>query len=146
MTIFTHGYAGATAYVVISSTLGVSLGPWPAIAGAILGSGPDVIDWIGWKLGLWPHKWLYMLLHYRKWIIWTQILLVAPGLHVLFDKLTHFPWVPEPGTSPDYDKLVARIGRLRLSRRDLQMIELEVLVIALTALFLTLNGVTPWFV
>jgi hypothetical protein len=58
------------------------------VVGAVLGSAPDTVDWIAWKLG-WCDRWsLYVLMHHEvhKAIL---IVLFPMGLHVWLDSYIH---------------------------------------------------------
>lgn len=136
MTFPTHAYVGAVAYHALSRAIGLEAGWAAPTLGAVLGSAPDTVDWIGAKLGFWPRWWMYSILHKWKPAVIVEAILVAPGLHILFDLLSHYPAIPRPGTSADYEMPLFKILGTTVTRRDLQWAELEVMVVALATLVL----------
>jgi hypothetical protein len=107
----------------------------PAL-GAILGSAPDTFDWIGAKLGLFPRWWLYNILHHTTPAIIFELLLIAPGIHVLFDFLVHAPVIPDPSDTfiVDYDLVLFRLFGKPIRRRHIQWITGELLLVTLATL------------
>ena len=134
MTFVTHSYTGAVTYGFLGHQVGLDSLTVPVIVGAILGGAPDTFDWIAWKLGLLPRWWLYGIMHHSRLVVWIEIILIAPGLHVLFDRLIHDPVIPRE--DPVYDAEMWNVFGLKLRRRDIHWLTGEVMVIALTTLLL----------
>jgi hypothetical protein len=96
MTFLSHGYAGAVAYVGICQLAGID-GTWIApAAGAVLGSAPDTFDWVLSKLGITERWKLYVWWHHSTAALILSLILVAPAIHILIDRLIHSPVIPRP--------------------------------------------------
>jgi len=133
MTFVSHGYMGAASYAQLNRVLGLNCDVAAPTVGAILGSAPDTFDWIAWKLGLTKKRWaLYAILHHNRIAVLIECLLVAPGLHVLFDRLIHSPVIPHPFEGvKEFDVEVWRIFGIVLKRRDIFWLMGEALVLSL---------------
>jgi hypothetical protein len=159
MTFVTHGYAGAVAYIGICRLAGVD-GGWVApTAGGILGSAPDTLDWILARGREWP-KWLgfiersrfnriglidrwslYVWWHHSTAALLISLILIAPGIHILVDRLIHSPviprkeeeklWPEEMVTVIDYSILGLRI-QFDAGRRNVLWATGELMLISLT--------------
>lgn len=147
MTFVSHGYAGAVAYVGICQLTGVD-GGWVApVAGAVLGSGPDTFDWVLAKLGIIERWKLYVWWHHSTAALVLSLILVAPAIHILIDRLIHSPVIPRPEEVAGWPEGRIEVIRyvffkweffIHLKRRDVLWATGEVMLISLTTNILQL--------
>ena len=96
-----HAIAGAAIYTAI---FGLS---WQsALIGSFIGASPDLIDWAGASLGLWPRWKVYTWWHHNVWAFILSMILIAPLPHIIFDKFVHRPVLPKAGTDPFFDEIM----------------------------------------
>ena len=105
MTFIAHAYAGAVIAHTVCRLIGVDGGVIVPVCGAVLGSAPDTLDWIGAKLVLFPRWWLYNILHFYRPVVIVECILLFPGIHVLLDRLVH-RGVESGGGIPDMEKYI----------------------------------------
>lgn len=127
-----HVVMGAVAYTVLSQLVGVEPGVTAPLVGGFMGAAPDLVDKPGAALGLWPRGWMRAVLHHNRLALLIQLILVAPGLHVISDLLAHSPALPEPGDSADFDEVLFSVFGKNIARRDLYWLMGEFLTISVS--------------
>jgi hypothetical protein len=135
VTYFGHAFMGAAAYATLNHQFGLGLDVAAPVVGAIFGSAPDTIDWVGYRFKWWPRWWLYGILHFWKPALIVEALLIAPGLHtIVFDPWIHPPILPRGGDSADYDAEMFQLFGKPIARRDIHYMTGEVALWAIAAI------------
>lgn len=132
MNFITHGIVGASVYV---NVFGWS---WESfVAGFIIGTIPDTLDWVLAKFNYIERWTLYNRFHKTWEGLIVSAILIAPLPHVLADRFVHPPVLPEKGTDAYMDQIIW----CKLSRHDiiwlageLQQLFLAAFLFALSAL------------
>jgi len=119
-----HAIVGAAAYATLNHQLGLGCDVAAPVLGAFLGIAPDLVYYV------WGSSVKAMTHAVGGWLFWVQMVLIAPGLHVLADLVIHAPILPEPGTNAEYDAEVRLLGRY-VVRRDVHYMTGEIALCAL---------------
>jgi hypothetical protein len=87
MTLLAHGAfaAGLTSLFVVTAGGNPNYG---IVAGAVLGTAPDLWDWIAWKVFSVP-RWTVYLWFHHECPVWLLIVLFPMGIHISMDRIVH---------------------------------------------------------
>lgn len=139
MTFLSHAYMGAVAYRALGQLIGLDADVAAPVLGALLGAAPDVLDF---PARFWYPKWFVKdFLHGNRLALIIQAMLIAPGLHHLFDQLIHEPILPRPSNFDDgqYGYVLIEVYGHTITRRDVHWLMGESLLVALATLLLVLT-------